>query len=254
MRVLGYVRVSTEDQGKKGVSPAEQESKIVGYCDLYEHQLIGIESDLGVSAKSLDRPALKLQLDRLDRGDADGLIVAKLDRLSRNIRDWGALIEDYFGQELTRARRKQPRQAGLPRREPKKLLSVAEAIDTGTASGRMGLNVLMVVSQWEREATVERTRDGLAHKIKLGERVGRVLYGKAIDPDDPRRSVKSKSPNGLMPCPAELEAIALMEELKAEGRSLRAIADELTRRGIPTREGGERWQHSSVRKILGRAG
>jgi site-specific DNA recombinase len=254
MRVLGYVRVSTEDQGKKGVSPAEQESKIVGYCDLYEHQLIGIESDLGVSAKSLDRPALQRQLDRLDRGEADGLIVAKLDRLSRNIRDWGELIEDYFGHELTPARRKSSRSAGLPRREPKKLLSVAEAIDTSTASGRMGLNVLMVVSQWEREATVERTKDGLAHKIKLGERVGRVLYGKAIDPDDPRRSKKSDRPNGLMACPSELATIGVMKDLKAEGLSFRAIADELTRRGIPTREGGERWQHSSVRKILGRAG
>lgn len=252
MRVLGYVRVSTEDQGKKGVSPAEQESKIVGYCALYEHQLIGIEADLGVSAKTLDRPALRAQLDRLDRGEADGLIVAKLDRLSRNIRDWGELIEDYFGQELTRGGRKRPRRPGLPRREPKKLLSVAEAIDTSTASGRMGLNVLMVVSQWEREAIVERTRDGLRHKIRMGERVGKVVYGKAIDPDDPRRSKKSDLPNGLMPCPAEVEAIDLMKRLSAEGKSLRAIADELTRRGIPTREGGVRWQHSSVRKILAR--
>jgi hypothetical protein len=57
-----------------------------------------------------------------------------------------------------------------------------------------------------------------------------------------------------MPCPSELATIGVMKDLKAGGLSFRAIAEELTRRGIPTREGGERWQHSSVRRILGRAG
>jgi len=235
MKAVGYIRVSTEDQAMTGVSLPAQRAKLEAYASLYGLELVRIEVDDGVSAKTLERPALRRALATVDRGEADGLLIAKLDRLSRSVADWDRLIDGYFGE-----------------RAGKQLWSVADSIDTRTAAGRLVLNVLMSVAQWEREAIAERTRDALRHKIKTGERVGRVLYGSAIDPDDPRRSKKSDLPSGLKPCPPEAEAIALIKRLAAEGKSLRAIADELTRRGIPTREGGQRWQHSSVRKILGR--
>jgi hypothetical protein len=92
----------------------------------------------------------------------------------------------------------------------------------------------------------------LRHKIRKGERCGSVRFGSVIDPGDPRRSRRSDRPNALMPCPAEVEAIALMRRLSAEGKSLRAIAAELTRRGIPTKDARPRWQHSTVQQILAR--
>ena len=107
----------------------------------------------------------------------------------------------------------------------------------------------MVVSQWEREATVERTRDGLRHKIKSGTgRAGSLRTG-----DQPRRSPplkKSDRPNGLMPCPSELESIALMKTTfgrrqVAPGHRRRIDPASASR---PGRGRDKRRQHTSVRK------
>ena len=236
-RAVGYIRVSTEDQAQTGVSLPAQREKLIGYAQVYEIDLIAIEPDDGASGKSLDRPGLQAALGRLDRGEADGLLITKLDRLTRSIADWDHLIKRYFGDG-----------------RGKKLWSVSDAIDTGTAGGRLVLNVIMTVAQWEREAIAERTRDALRHKIATGSRCGKVRYGSAIDPSDPRVAKKSKRPVGLVAAPDEVEAIDLMKRLRAHGMSFRAIADELTGRSIPTRDGRERWNNTTVRKILMRSG
>jgi DNA invertase Pin-like site-specific DNA recombinase len=102
--------------------------------------------DAGLSAKTLDRPGLQTALAMLKTGQAAGLVIAKLDRLTRSVRDLGALIEGPFA-------------AGKAA-----LLSVSEQIDTRTAGGRLVLNILGSVSQWEREVIGERTAAALQHK------------------------------------------------------------------------------------------
>ena len=57
------------------------------------------------------------------------------------------------------------------------LISVAEALDTGSAAGRLVITIMGAVSQWEREAIGERTRDALRHKRGNGERVGNIEFG-----------------------------------------------------------------------------
>ncbi len=235
MRAVGYIRVSSEEQASEGVSLDAQKAKVQGYAALYDLELVAVEVDAGASAKTLDRPALARALGRLDRGEADGLVIAKLDRLSRSVGDWDQLIARYFGE-----------------RAGKKLWSVADSIDTRTAAGRLVLNVLMSVAQWEREAIGERTRDALQHKIRTGSRCGKVRFGHELDPLDPRRSRKRGLPVGLASAPAEAQAVALMKELAAGGMPLRAIARELTGRGIPTKEGRPSWDHSTVKRILSR--
>jgi site-specific DNA recombinase len=225
MRAVGYTRVSSDEQANEGVSLDAQRAKVVGYAKLYGLDLVAVEEDAGVSAKSLDRPALTRALAMLDAGEADGLVIAKLDRLSRSVGDWDRLIADYFGE-----------------RAGKQLWSVADAIDTRTAAGRLVLNILMSVAQWEREAIGERTSDALQHKIRQGERCGKVRFGHDLGPDGVR----------LIDNPTEQEGLGLLRELYAEGRSLRGIAKELTRRGIRTKEGRLRWDHSSVKRILSR--
>lgn len=224
MRVVGYVRVSTEEQASEGVSLEAQRGKLDQYCALYALDLFAIEADAGVSAKSLDRPGLRLALDRLDRGEGSGLVIAKLDRLSRSVADWNRLIDGYFGPS-----------AG------KQLFSVADSIDTRTAAGRLVLNVLMSVAQWEREANGERTRDALAHKRSQGERVGTIPLGHDLA-DDGRT---------LIPNASEQATIGLIRELAAAGLGPRPIASELNRRGIPSKSGG-RWWHSAVARVLAR--
>lgn len=235
MRAVGYVRVSSEEQATGGVSLAAQEAKVRGYAALHDLELVAVEVDAGVSAKTIERPGLARALSMIDTGRADGLLIAKLDRLSRSVADWDRLIAGYFGEKAGR-----------------KLWSVADSIDTGTAAGRLVLNVLMSVAQWEREAIAERTRDALRHKIRTGSRCGKVRYGHRVDPEDPRRSRKKGLPVGLADLPDEADAVALMRELRAGGMSLRGIAEELTGRGIPTKEGRPRWDHSTVKRILSR--
>ena len=180
--------------------------------------------DPGESAKTLKRPGLRRALDRLQNGEADGLVIVKLDRLTRNVGDWQRLIDDYFGEK-----------AG------KQLFSVSDSIDTRTAAGRLVLNVLLSVAQWEREATAERTKDALQHKIRRGERCGKVRYGYDLS-DDGRTLVLNQH---------EQDAIDLMISLRNDGLTYRAIAGGLTKRGIKTKEGCD-WNHNSVYSILKR--
>ena len=224
MKVIGYIRVSTEEQAVNGQSLDAQRAKLEGYAALYDLDLVEVIVD-GVSAKSLNRPGLQDALAKLRRGAADGLVIAKLDRLTRNVGDWQKLIDGFFGEKAGR-----------------QLFSVADSIDTRTAAGRLVLNVLLSVAQWEREAIGERTRDALQHKISKGERCGKVRFGYELAADG----------KTLVAVPSEQEAIALMKELRAAGETLRDIADELNRRGIHTKE-GKGWKHTTVSGILARA-
>ena len=226
MKVIGYIRVSTEEQATDGVSLATQREKLMGYAKLYDLELVEIIEDAGQSGKTLNRPGLQDALAMIRRGEAGGLLIAKLDRLSRSVVDWNTLIDGYFGERAGR-----------------QLFSVADSIDTRTAAGQLVLNVLMSVSQWERETIGERTRDALQYKIRNGERCGKVRFGYRLADDGKTLDAE----------PAEQEAIHLIGKLKAAGQSLRDIAAELTRRGILTKEGNARWTHTSVARILDRA-
>ena len=116
--------------------------------------------DAGLSAKSMDRPGLQSVLAMLRRGEVQAVVVAKLDRLTRSVRDLGTLIEGPFAK------------AALP--------SVAEQIDTRSAGGRLVLHVLGSVAQWERETIGERVTVALAHLKAQGRRTGSVPYGKRL--------------------------------------------------------------------------
>lgn len=225
MRVVLYARVSTEEQAANGQSLAAQQAKLEAYAKLYDLQVIEIVLDAGQSGKTLKRPGLQRALSMLKAKQADGLVVCKLDRLSRSVRDWNTLIDSHFGEK-----------AG------KQLFSVQDSIDTRTAGGRLVLNVLMSVAQWEREAIGERTRETLQHKIRSGERCGKVRFGFSLAADG----------KTLIPVPQEQEAIRAMRQLRDAGQTYRAIAAELNARGVSTKE-GKPWVHTSVKGILVRA-
>jgi DNA invertase Pin-like site-specific DNA recombinase len=226
-RVVGYIRVSTEEQAAEGVSLAAQEARLRAYAVACDLDLVAVEVDAGVSAKGLRRPGLEAALARLDRGEAGGLLVAKLDRLTRSVRDLGALLDGYFGPDA-------------PGRH--QLLSVGDAIDTRTAAGRLVLNILTTVAQWEREAIVERTRAAIAHKRSQGERIGTIPFGMCLHPDG----------RTLIPDFLEQEAIGEILRWRGAGRSLRWIAAELDRLEVPTKAGRSKWSHTTVAKILER--
>lgn len=79
------------------MSLAAQVAKLRAYADLYDLTLVGIIEDAGQSAKSLGRPGIKQALDMLRTGAAEGILIAKFDRLTRSVADMAALITDFFG-------------------------------------------------------------------------------------------------------------------------------------------------------------
>jgi site-specific DNA recombinase len=221
MRAIGYVRVSTEKQADRGVSLEAQTEKIRAMTLLHDADLTDIIVEAGESAKSLKRPGMQRLLALVDSGQVETVIVAKLDRLTRSVKDLCELLERLERRSVA-------------------LVSVAESLDTGSAAGRLVLNIMTAVSQWEREAIGERTRDALSHKRNRGERIGNIPFGSRLADDGEH----------LEPEPTEQAALAEIRRLRTEGTSMRRIAARLNEGAYRTRR-GTHWRLESVARVIG---
>ena len=220
-RVVGYVRVSTDEQAEVGVSLGAQKARLEAYAGLYGLELVDVVIDAGISAKTLERPGLTRVLAMLDSAEVDGILVAKLDRLTRSVRDLGELVDRYFATGKAA------------------LLSVGEQIDTRSAGGRLVLNVLASVAQWEREAIGERTSVAMRHMVARGEYIGgSAPFG--WSPDAQGR---------LQLVPEEQATISRARALADEGKSLRAISAQLAVEGRLSRR-AKRFHPEQVRAML----
>jgi predicted site-specific integrase-resolvase len=123
MKTVGYVRVSTDKQAEHGVSLEAQEAKIRAMATLHGTELSEVIVDGGESAKGLNRPGIARLLARVDAGSVKVVIVAKLDRLTRSVKDLCELLERFERRGVS-------------------LVSVAESLDTGSAAGRLVLNIM----------------------------------------------------------------------------------------------------------------
>lgn len=151
VRALAYLRVSTEGQAESGAGLDAQRAAVEAEAARQGWQL-EIVADTG-SGAHLNRPALVEALDRLDRGEADLLLAAKLDRVSRSVKDFAGLLE--------RANRRGWR------------LVLLDLGDTSTATGELTANMIASAAQYERRLIGQRTREGLAAKRAAGVRLGR---------------------------------------------------------------------------------
>lgn len=218
--VIIYARVSTEGQATEGVSLEAQVARCQAYADLYELEVVATITDAR-SGKSLDRPGWTRAAALLQSGEANGVVIAKLDRLTRSLRDLDTLLTTYFAGDVA-------------------LHCIAERVDTSSASGRLCLNMLMSVSQWEREVIGERTTAALAHKASKGERIGQIPYGYILNIDGIHLEESTSEQ-------------AILEKIVTErrqGRTLRAITARLNETSTPSR--GKRWHLSMVARLAKR--
>lgn len=146
-------------QAQEGFSLEAQRTKLTAYAAALDLQLVDITSDEGASGSTLRRPGLQRALAMLEAGAAQAILVAKLDRLTRSVRDLGILVEKYFADGRH------------------SLMSVSDSIDTRSASGRLVLNVLGSVAEWERQAISERTKEGLSTVKRQGYKFGTSPLG-----------------------------------------------------------------------------
>jgi DNA invertase Pin-like site-specific DNA recombinase len=155
----------------------------------------------------------------VDAGEVQAVIIAKLDRLTRSVKDLCTLLERFERRGVA-------------------LVSVAESLDTGSAAGRLVLNIMTAVSQWEREAIGERTRDAMSHKRTNGERVGNIQFGYRLGADGKH----------VEPDAAEQTVLNEIRQMRQSGKSLRGIAAALNHGGRRTRR-GTAWRLEHVARI-----
>lgn len=222
MKAIGYIRVSTEEQAKEGVSLENQHDKITAYCALNDLELIEVVEDRGISAKNLHREGIQKIITLIKKHSIDAVVVYKLDRLSRSVRDIIDLVELFEKNNIA-------------------FHAIVDHIDTKTATGRFFLNIMASLSQMERELIGERTKDALQMKIVKGERAGQIPYGYTLS-DDGRSLVINEN---------EQKAIIYIKALHNQGYSNRAICKELEKEGYcPT---GKQWHHQTIQNILKKA-
>ena len=212
-----YCRCSTEEQASSGLGLEAQEFRCRAWAEANALSVVGVVRDEGISAKTLQRPGLQEAISLLGPGRV--LVALKLDRLTRTVSDFPTLakhIEDQGGEWAT----------------------VTEKFDTSSACGRLMLNMLLVLSEFERDQTAERTRAALHAKKQRRERLGRTPLGFATNED---RSVSVHD--------EEMATVQRARELRAQGKSLRTIAAMLEQEGHRTKRGG-RWEAMTVKKLV----
>ncbi len=153
--VVGYIRVSTEEQAESGLGLDAQRATLTSECARRGYTLIEVLADEGVSAKEMaNRPGLLAALDRVETGAAQILMVSKLDRLSRSVHDFTGLLH--------RAERR-----GWA------LIACDLGVDTSTPAGEAMANVMASFAQLERKLIGQRTSDALQAKKRAGAVLGR---------------------------------------------------------------------------------
>ena len=216
-KAVRYTRVSTDKQADHGVSLEAQVEKIRAMAVVQGAELLEVITD-AESAKSLDRPGMARLLAMVDRGEVQTVIIVKLDRITRSVVDLGTLLERFKKHDVS-------------------LVSMAESLDTGSAAGRLVMNIMASVSQWEREAIAERTATALQFKRKHHRVFNHTPYGFVRDGD------------ALVPCPDEQVTIGRVRAWRVAGRTLQRIADVLNEEAVPTKRGNQ-WAPQTVSNVL----
>ncbi len=153
--VLGYLRVSTEEQARSGLGLEAQRERITQEADRRGWSVTWITDD-GYTAATLDRPGITAALAQLRSGDATTLVVAKLDRLSRSLLDFAGLME-------------------RAQKEKWNVVCLDLGIDLSTPQGQLMANVMASFAAYERELIRQRTRDALQALKMRGARLGRPV-------------------------------------------------------------------------------
>jgi DNA invertase Pin-like site-specific DNA recombinase len=216
-RVIGYIRVSTADQGDSGASPEAQKRAIEAKVAAKGWVLVGeIRKDVR-SGKSLNgRHELKQALAELKAHKADALVVSKLDRLSRSVVDFGSLLKAAQDQGWH-------------------VVMLDLELDTSTPMGEAMANMAMTFAQFERRMAGQRTKEALAVRKSIG--VG--------------KPGGLKAPIGR-PGLASIQTVRFIRVRRRAGDSFQVIASKLTAKGVPTPMGGSVWSWGTVRKITRR--
>ena len=218
IKAIGYIRVSTDEQVKEGISLENQEQKIRNYCKLKDFEILEIIQDAGISAKNLRRTGARKVIEMAQEKMIDAVIVYKLDRMFRSTVDALGTTRLFDKWNVS-------------------FHSIEETIDTKSAMGKFFFTLTGALAEMEREIIGERTRDVLQRKKANGEVYGHVPFGfkkfkgKLLSNDDEQKVVK---------------AVLGMRE---KGLNYSRISKELNDMGLKTKKGNQ-WYPQTVKNVV----
>jgi site-specific DNA recombinase len=223
VKVAIYARVSTQEQAFEGTSLDHQVEQMEAYCRVQDWQIAGKYIDPGYSGRDDNRPALRRLLTEAKLGMFQKVLVFKLDRLTRKLRlllEIEEKLKDY-GVSLN---------------------SLKETLDTSTAMGKTVFQMFGLVSEWERDTFIERSKSGRIQRYREGcWGPGKPPFGYIYDRDKTKKLVINEE---------QANVIRRIYDEYAKGKSMWGIANLLNSERIPPRRGGKGWRNTSVRDVL----
>lgn len=216
-----YVRVSTLHQIDKDSLPFQRQ-ELTNYAK-YALNIEDVEifEDAGYSAKNTDRPKYQQMMQRIRNGEFTHLIVWKIDRISRNLKDFSEMYEELKECKVT-------------------FVSKNEQFDTSTAMGEAMLKIILVFAELERKLTAERVFSIMLSRAEKG------LWNGATVPLGFVWSEEKKFP---VEDPEEVAIVRHIYNLYEQTRSTLKVAYQLNENGVKTKRGGQ-WTAKTVRDIL----
>lgn len=217
-----YLRVSTEEQAKEGFSIHAQKEKLTSYANINDWEIYDFYIDDGISGKNItDRPSINRLIEDVKNGNVNNVLIYKLDRLTRSVKDLINLIELFEQHDCS-------------------FNSVTEKLDTSNAVGRMFIKIIGIFAEFERENLAERVSFGYEQKTREGNYTntnGVNGYDYIIGSGE------------LVVNDIEKDIVNRIYDLYLEGTSMLKIAKLFNEEKVPTKRGGY-WSQSTIKSIL----
>lgn len=228
-RVAIYCRVSTTEQAEEGYSIDEQNVKITEYCNKEGHEIYNIYEDRGISGKSItNRPGIKQLLNDATKNKFDLVIVWKLNRISRKLLDILNIVELLNKHNIA-------------------FRSLTESFETETPSGKLQLNIMGAIGEFERETIAENVKMGMIARSKEGQWNGGVVLG--YDSIQLNNEGKKRKNTVLKINENEANTVRKIFQLYSEGNGYKAIVNRINKEGYKTKRGNQ-FAVSTVKEIL----
>jgi len=210
LRIAIYTRVSTEDQAKEGYSLEVQREYLESFAKREGYEIYQVYSDDGISGYSLERPALKNLIEDANQRKFDPVLVYKIDRFSRNLRDLLNLMEKFSSYDVG-------------------FKSATEPFDTTTSAGKLMFQQLGSFAEFERNRIAERVFPGMLKGVKLGN-----WQGARYSPYGYRYNKANKL---LEVDEQEARVVKIIFEMCLAGKSIRFVTEYLTKKKYRNRKG-----------------
>lgn len=217
-----YIRVSTEEQVKDGFSIHAQKEKLTMYAKINDWKIYDYYIDDGISGKNIEaRPEIKRMINDIKEKKVNNVLIYKLDRLTRSVKDLIELIELFEKYQCT-------------------FSSQTEKIDTSNAVGRMFIKIIGIFAEFERENLAERVALGYEQKTREGNYTNTYgVYGYDYLTHNQKLVVNLE----------EKKLVNDIYDFFIEGRSFYKIASFLNDNHVKTKRGGK-WQAATIKSIL----